>query len=151
MIPAPPTSTKQHLSANEKRKQYRAKLPIKQSGKVSIHGVSCTMLARACLYHLSEVGGRPTPGSRECLTGSMQVRLKAHGESQTLRDAVLTAGMAQQAENGNSVLELHCSAAAKEAARKAERNRWIILKQLRSIYFLEKTKTRLLTPLFIQI
>ena len=68
----------------------------------------------------------------------MQVRLKAHGESQTHRDAVLTAGMAQQAEHGNSVLELHCSAAAKEAACKAERNRCIILKQLKSIYFLEK-------------
>ena len=33
LIPAPPTSKQQHLSAKEKRKLYRAKLPIKLVGK----------------------------------------------------------------------------------------------------------------------
>ena len=53
------------------------------------------------------------------------------------RDAAVTAGMAQQAERGNS---LQCSAAAMEAACRAEKNRSILLKPLRSIYFLVKNK-----------
>lgn len=52
----------------------------------------------------------------------------------------LLASMAQQAERGKSIFELECSAAAKEAACRAERNREILLKLLRSIYFLAKNK-----------
>ena len=66
--------------------------------------------------------------------------LRAHGESQCHKDAAVTAGMAQQAEHGKSILELQCSAAPKKAARRAERNREILLKLLRSIYFLAKNK-----------
>ena len=116
------------------------------------------MLARVCSVPSDKSWGHPTPGSRGAWTSKgvsdwphASEMLKAHGESQTHRDAVLNSGMAQQAEHGNSVLELHCSAAAKEAACKAERNRCIILKLLRSIYSLAKKQQRLLTPLFIQI
>ena len=66
--------------------------------------------------------------------------LRAHCESQSHRDAAVTAGMAHQAECGNSVLELQCSAAAMEAACRAEINRSFLLKLLRSIYFLVKNK-----------
>ena len=48
--------------------------------------------------------------------------------------------MSQQAECRKSVLELQRSAAAKEAACRAERNRSIVLKLMRSIYFLAKNK-----------
>ena len=46
--------------------------------------------------------------------------------------------MPQQAERGNSLLELQCSAAAMEAAHRAERNCSILFKLLRLIYFLAK-------------
>ncbi|KAI6654447.1 Zinc finger MYM-type protein 1-like [Oopsacas minuta] len=55
-------------------------------------------------------------------------------------DAAVTAGMSKQVECGKSELELQCSAAAKEAACRAERNRSIVLKLMRSIYFLTKNK-----------
>ena len=48
--------------------------------------------------------------------------------------------MSQQAESGKSVLELQCSAAAKEAADTVQRNRSILLKLMRSIYFLAKNR-----------
>ena len=48
--------------------------------------------------------------------------------------------MTQQAESGKSVLELQCSAAAKEAADTVQRNRSILLKLMRSIYFLAKNR-----------
>ena len=75
--------------------------------------------------------------------------LRAHCESQSHRDAAVTAGMAHQAECGNSVLELQCSAAAMEAACRAEINRSFLLKLLRSIYFLVKNKIP--HTIFIQI
>ena len=66
--------------------------------------------------------------------------LKLHGNSQWHRDAAATAAMAEQAERGKSVLELHCSSAAKEAAERRQRNRDILLKLLRSAYFLVKNR-----------
>ena len=48
--------------------------------------------------------------------------------------------LVEQAERGNSVLKLQHSAAAMEATCRAERNRSILLKLLRSIYFLAKNK-----------
>ena len=48
--------------------------------------------------------------------------------------------MSQQAESGKSVLELQCSAAAKEAADTVQRNRSILFKLMRSIYFLAKNR-----------
>ena len=144
LIPAPPTSKKQHLSVNEKRKQYRAN---KTEWESKYLWVSCTDVSKGMFCAICQKWGRPTPGSRGAWTNKgvsdwphASEMLKAHGESRTHRDAVLTAGMAKQAEHGNSILELHRSAAAKEAACKAERNRCIILKLLRSIYFLAKNK-----------
>ena len=52
--------------------------------------------------------------------------------------------MAEQGEQ-QSVLQLQCSAAAKEAEEKKVQNRAIILKLLRSIYFLAKNRLPLIT------
>ena len=143
LIPAPPTSKKK--SANEERKQCRAKLSYKTEWESKHRWVSCTNLSKGMFCSICQKWGRPTPESRGAWTSKgvshwphASVMLKAHRESQTHRDAVFTTGMAKEAEHGNSVLELHCSAAAKEAACKAERNRCIILKLLRLIYFLAK-------------
>ena len=69
-------------------------------------------------------------------------------ESQCHGDAAVTAGMAQQAEHRKSIFELQCSAAAKEAACRAERNREILLKLLRSMYSLAKNKIAHTTVLY---
>ena len=48
--------------------------------------------------------------------------------------------MAEQAERGKSVLELQCLSAAREAAEKRQKNRNMLLKLLRSVYFLVKNR-----------
>lgn len=66
--------------------------------------------------------------------------LKLHSTSQSHRDAAIVASMAKQAELGKSVLELHQSAAAKEHEEKKQRNKEILLKLMRSVYFMVKNK-----------
>ena len=90
------------------------------------------------------IWGHPTAGSRGGWTNKgvtdwshATELLRAHGESRCHRDV---ASMSQQAKCRKSVLELQRSAAAKEAACRAERNRSIVLKLMRSIYFLAKNK-----------
>ena len=61
--------------------------------------------------------------------------LKQHMRSQWHRDAVVTAAMAEQAESGDSVLELQCSSAAREAAERRQKNRAVLLKLMRSSLF----------------
>ena len=50
----------------------------------------------------------------------------------------LFAAMAKQAEGRNTVLDLQCSAAAQEVQERRQKNRCILLKLLRSTYFLVK-------------
>ena len=64
-------------------------------------------------------------------------QLKEHSQSKCPRDAVIHARMTEQGKE-QSVLELQCSAAAKEAEERRAKNRNIVLKLLRSIYFLPK-------------
>ena len=46
----------------------------------------------------------------------MLLKYCEHMESPRFTDAAVTAGMAEQVERGKSILELQCSAVAKEAA-----------------------------------
>ena len=62
--------------------------------------------------------------------------LKQHNNSKWHKDAAVAARMAEQSQH--SVLELQCAAAARAAAEKREKNRALLLKLLRSIYFLIK-------------
>ena len=48
--------------------------------------------------------------------------------------------MAQQVERRDTVLEIHCSAAARELAGKKTQNCEILLKLVRSVYFLVKNR-----------
>ena len=68
------------------------------------------------------------------------VLLKKHADSHWHRDAAATAVMARQKESGKSVLELKCSSAAQQAAECRQRNRDVLLKLLRSAYFLAKNR-----------
>ena len=147
LLSVPPHSKRQHLSASEKRKQYKAKLSYKREWEAKYPWVSCEDVNKGMFCTICQKWGKPTPGSRGAWTSKgitdwshATELLWAHGESQCHRDAAVTASMAQQAERGKSILELQCSAAAKEAACRAERNCEILLKLLRSIYFLAKNK-----------
>ena len=64
--------------------------------------------------------------------------LKKHANSQWHRDASATAAMAQQTASGMSMLELQCSSAARELADRKERNRLVLVRLLRAVYFLVK-------------
>ncbi len=66
--------------------------------------------------------------------------LKLHAESQYHRNAAVTASIAQQAESGGSVLETHCSAAARQLEERKQRNREIVQKLMRSVYFMVKNR-----------
>ena len=65
-------------------------------------------------------------------------------QSKCHRDAVIHARMAEQGKE-QSVLQLQCSAAAKEAEERRAKNRNIVLTLLRSIYFLAKNRLSLTT------
>ena len=64
--------------------------------------------------------------------------LQQHAGSQWHRDAAVTAVMAHQSTSWQNVLELQCSSATQQAAERRERNRDVVRKLLRSIYFLAK-------------
>ena len=65
---------------------------------------------------------------------------KSHAWSKCHKDAAVTTDMAQQAERGDTIPELHCSAAVRELAGEKKQNYEILLKLLRSVYFLVKNR-----------
>ncbi|KAI6659401.1 Zinc finger protein [Oopsacas minuta] len=118
--PTPPHSKKYHISSSEQRKQYKANLSYKNEWEKIYPWVICEDPRK---------GSRGAWTSRGVTNWSHATELlRAHGESRCHRDAAVTAGKSKQVECGKSVLELQCSAAAKEAACRAERNRSIVLK-----------------------
>lgn len=76
-VPASPSPKKQHLSASEKRKQYRAKLSYRPEWEKKYPWVSCTDVSKGMFCTICQKWGRPTPGSRgqakEYRTGPMRV------------------------------------------------------------------------------
>ena len=65
--------------------------------------------------------------------------LKQHSGSKWHQDSSITARMAKHVEQQN-VIEMQCAGAAKQAEEQKKKNREIILKLTRSIYFLAKNR-----------
>jgi len=141
----PPQKKRKSLLASEKKKIYKAKLSYKKEWETKYPWIICKDPNEGMFCGICKKWG--SPGSR----GAWSTRgitdwnhaselLKQHAESQWHRNAAVTAGMAQQVESSKSVLELQCSAAAKEALEKRQRNRDILLKLMRSVYFLAKNR-----------
>ncbi len=135
------------LTVSEKRKLYKAKLSYKKEWEKKYPWVFCDDPSKGMFCTTCQKWGKPPAGSR----GAWVTRgitdwnhgtelLKQHADSQWHRDAAATAAMAEQADKGRSVLELHCASAAKEAAERRQRNRDVLLKLLRSVYFLAKNR-----------
>ncbi len=66
--------------------------------------------------------------------------LKQHNDSKGHKDGAVSARMADQAKRTGSVVDLQLAASAKEAEVQRQKNRTILLKLLRSIYFLTKSR-----------
>ena len=143
--PPPPHSKKQQLSSSEKIRQYKAKLSYKREWEKKYPWVTCQDASKGMFCTVCTKWGHPSAGSRGAWISkgisdwshATEV-LKLHGESQYHQYAAVSASMSQQAERGKSVLELQCSAAAKQAASRVEKNRSIMVKLMRSVYFLAK-------------
>ena len=71
-------------------------------------------------------------------------QLREHNQSKWHRDAIIHARMAEQGEQ-QSVLQLQCSAVLKQDEERRAKNRMIIMKLLRSVYFLAKNRLPLTT------
>lgn len=129
----------------------RPNSPIRKNGRRNIHGSSVMILvkARACFVPPAKSGvslqqALEVHGWHETDWNHGTGPLKKHEASKWHQDAT-TAAIAEQAEKGKSVLELQCASAAKEAAERTQRNRDVLLKLSRSVYFLAKNRIPHLT------
>lgn len=64
--------------------------------------------------------------------------LKNHHDSKWHRDGAIAARMTEQANHGGTVLDMHLATSAKQAEEERLRNRSILLKLLRSVYYMAK-------------
>ena len=83
----------------------------------------------------SEIGGRTTRGI--VVWNHATELLKQHIGSKWHQDSSITTRMAKHVEQQN-VIEMQCAGDAKQAEEQKKKNREIILKLMRSMYFLAK-------------
>ena len=100
---------------------------------------------------LCQKRGNPPPTARAAWTSRgvkdwnrATEQLREHNQSKWHRDAIIHARMAEQGEQ-QSVLQLQCSAVLKQDEERRAKNRMIIVKLLRSVYFLAKNRLPLTT------
>ena len=144
-----PQRKKQHvgLTASEKKKIYKSKLSYKKEWGKRYPWVNCNDPSKGMFCGTCQRWGNCPAGAKGGWTtrgitdwNHATELLRQHADSQWHRDAAATAAMALQAEKGKSVLELQRAGAAKEAAERRQRNRDVLLKLLRSTYFLVKNR-----------
>ena len=130
---------------SEKKELYKAKLSYKKNWETKYPWVYCNNASEGMFCSICKRWGKPPAGSRGAWTtrgitdwNHATELLKQHADSQWHRNAAAMAAMAEQAEKGKSVLELQCTSAAREEAERKEKNRQVLLKLLRSVYFLVK-------------
>ena len=143
-----PPPQKKAQSASSKRQAYRAKLSYKKKWEDTYHWVTCIDPADGMFCSVCQEWGKPPSGARGAWTtrgitdwNHATELLKQHANSQWHRDSAVTAAMAQQVERaGQTVADLQCSVAAREAAERRQKNCVVIKKLLRSTYFLVKNR-----------
>lgn len=140
-----PQKKKQHvgMTASEKKKLYKAKLTYKKEWEAKYPWVCCIDPSLGMFCGICQKLGKNPAGSRGAWTSRgindwnhATELLKQHGDSTWHRDAAATAAMAEQADKGGSVIQLH----AREVAKTKQRNREVLLKLLRSVYFLARNR-----------
>ena len=138
-------------SKAQKRKLYKARLSYKKEWEQKYPWVYCDDPKQGMFYKLCQKRGNAPSTARFAWTtlgiqdwNHTTEQLKEHSQSKCHRDVVIHARMAEQVKE-QSVLQLQCSATAKEAEERRAKNRNIVLKLLRSIYILAKNYLPLTT------
>ena len=138
-------------SKAQKRKLYKARLSYKKEWEQKYPWLYCDDPKQGKFCKLFQKQGNAPSTARGAWTSRRiqdwnhaTEQLKEHSQSKCHRDAVIHARMAEQGKE-QSVLQLQCSAAAKEAEERSAKNRNVVLKLLRSIYFLAKNRLPLTT------
>ena len=145
-LPASACAPKQTKA--QKRREYKSHPTYNSHWEMKygwVHGDDPKggMFCRVC-----QKSGTPPPSARGAWTtrgitdwNHVTEMLKQHNTPQWHRDAVVASRMAEQAATHQNVLQMQCSAAAKEAEERRQRNREVLLKLIRSVYFLAKNHT----------
>lgn len=126
-----------------KKKVYKSKLTYRRQWESTYPWVHCSDPEKGMFCYICQKYGKPPANARGAWTSRgiadwnhATEMLKLHNDSKWHKDAAMAARMAEQSQH--SVLELQCTAAAREANEKREKNRAVLLKVLRSVYFLVK-------------
>ena len=137
----------EETGSQKKKKLYKAKLSYKKDWETKYPWVYCNNASEGMFCSICKRWGKPPAGSRGAWTtrgitdwNHATELQKQHADSQWHRNAAAMAAMAEQAEKGKSVLELQCTSAAREEAERKEKNCQVLLKLLRSVYFLVKNR-----------
>lgn len=127
-----------------KKKEYKSHHTYNPRWEAKYSWLCCTSSAEGLFCRLCQERGSPPQAAK----GAWTIRgikdryhitemLKSHNTSQWHRDAVTVSRMAEQAKQHN-VFEMQLSSAAKETKENRSRNRSVLLKLLRSNFFLVK-------------
>ena len=130
-------------SKSDKKKAYKSKLTYRQQWKLKYSWIDCANAEMGMFCVICKKYGKPPGNARGAWTtrgitdwNHATEMLKLHNDSKWHKDAAITAQMAQQSDL--SVLELQNAASARDTKERKKKNQAIILKLLRSIYFLVK-------------
>ena len=134
-------------SKAEKRQLYKSHLSYKKEWEKTYPWVYCNNPKDGMFCRVCQDFGRPSATARGAWTvkgmtdwNHATENLKQHNESKGHKEGALSARMAEQAANVGNVLDLQLAASAKQAEELRQRNRSILLKLLRSVYFLAKSR-----------
>ena len=137
-------STSKQLTKAEKKKEYKSHLTYNPRWEAKYSWLYCNNPEEGMFCRVCQERGTPLQAAKGAWTtrgmkdwNHTTEILKNHNTSQWYRDAIMVSRMAEQAMQ-QSVLEMQLSSAAKEAEEKRTRNRTVLLKLLRSTYFLVK-------------
>ena len=126
------TSVGRSCSKAQKRKLYKARLSYKKEWEQKYPWVYCDDPKQGMFCKLCQKrGNAPSTARGAWTTREIQdwnhttEQLKEHSQSKCHRDAVIHARMAEQGKD-QSVVQLQCSAAAKEAEERRAKNRNIV-------------------------
>ena len=124
-----------------KKKIYKSKLSYRHQWEAKYPWVHCEDRQKGMFCRLCQEHGKPPANTRGAWTSRgildwnhATEMLKLHNDSQWHKDAALVARMAEH----QSVVDLQFAAAARNINAKREKNRSVLLKLLRSVYFLVK-------------
>ena len=138
-------------SKAQQKKVYKARLTYRKEWIEKYPWVYCNDPQEGMFCKLCQKRGNPPPTARGAWTSRgvkdwnhATEQLREHSQSKWHRDAIIHARMAEQGEQ-QSVLQLQCSAVLKQDEERRTKNRMIIMKLLRSVYFLAKNHLPLTT------